>query len=382
MSSISNSIQQGNERKILVRSVNRDIGKILCGNVEESYRREDFHLVDLELNKIYQNWLPSLPRACRRGSIVASGQSIFIFGGLTSIDEKSSLFKFAKSHRESHFHTGASRFHFDPAHLKDGLVVPGQWAPAPPMNTRNVYLCTCLNGDVYSFGCSFFFPEVLYVDTTNIELLGPWKSLVSFPPELRNCSAYPVIPDPTNNRILVHFYGGQLPSTSLYAFYPPDRQNQDNETGVWQRLNSNFLGWEHVVDAALLDGVLFLHGSKFPNLVRAYEVDTGEYLEVQWSSRDIEKDISVDDIYFLFDSLFCLDDTNKVLCLAVYSPVDLRSCMKGSIKGGDPNSPSKTFLLFFKFKVKRCHSTIILTPIDTHSYEIESTTQVLSFLLL
>ncbi|KAL8123155.1 uncharacterized protein LOC141717440 isoform X2 [Apium graveolens] len=379
MSSISNSIQQGNERKILVRSENWDSGKILCGNVEESYRREHFHVVDLKLNKIYSNCLPSLPLACKQGNIVASGQSIFIFGGWTSIDDKSSLFKFAKSHPESHFHMGASRFHFDPADLKDGLVVHGRWAPAPPMNTPHGCICTCLNGDVYSVGCNFFSPEVLYVDTTNIEVLGPWKSLVSFPPELHNCTpCYPVIPDPTNNRILVHFFGGQLPSPSLYAFYPPDRQNQDDETGVWRCLNSNLLGWEQVVDAALLDGVLFLHGRKFPNLVSAYEVDTGKYLEVQWSSGDIEKDISIDNTYLYFDSLFCLDDANKILCLAVYSHIDLRS----SVKGGDPNSPSKTILFFLKFKVKRCHSSISLTPLDTHSYEIESTTKVLNFLPL
>lgn len=120
MESILNSIQQGNERKILVRSVNENKDKIQCGNVEESYIWEEFHIVDLKLNKIYRNCLPSLPRACGYGSVVASGQSIFIFGGLNTRSEESTLFKFVKSHPESHFHMGASRLHFDPA---DGLCL-------------------------------------------------------------------------------------------------------------------------------------------------------------------------------------------------------------------------------------------------------------------
>lgn len=378
MESIRNSIQQGIERMILVRSFNENVDKIQCGNVEKSLRREDFHIVDLNLNKIYRNCLPSLPRACGRGRMVASGKSIFIFGGLDSFSEESPLLKFVKSRPESHFHMGASHLHFDPLDLRDGLMVRVAWGPAPPMNTPHGYISTCLNGDVYSVGNIFFSPEVLYVDTTSTDVFGPWKSLYC-PPELVKCTpCIPVIPDPTENRILVHFYGGQLPSPSLYAFYPPDRQNQDGETGKWRCLNSNFLGWNEVVDAVLLDGVLLLHGRKFPDLLRAYEVDTGKWLDVQWSTRFIEEDFSIDECYFSFDSLLCLDDTNKILCLAVYSPIEMRS----PVEGGDDNSPSKTTLYFFKFRVERRHSTISLTPLYTRTYEIESTTEVLNFLLL
>ncbi|KAK1359280.1 hypothetical protein POM88_043754 [Heracleum sosnowskyi] len=200
-------------------------------------------------------------------------------------------------------------------------MVRRAWSQAPPMNTPHGYNTTCLNGHVYSVGNIYFSPEVLYVDTTNLEVFGPWKYL-SFPPELVKCTpCIPVIPDPTENRILVHFYGGQLPSPSLYVFYPPDRQNQDGETGKWRCLNSNFLGWNRVVDAVLLDGVLLLHGRKFPDLLKAYEVDTGNWLNVQWSTRVIEEGFSIDDCHFNFDSLFCLDNTNRILCLAVYSPI-------------------------------------------------------------
>ncbi|KAL6537987.1 hypothetical protein OROGR_011975 [Orobanche gracilis] len=378
MESIHNSIQQGNERMILVRSVNENHDKIQCGNVEESYRREEFHIVDLNLNKIYRNCLPSLPLACGHGHMVASGKSIFIFGGLRSSSKELPLFKFVKSRPESHFHMGASHLHFDPLDLKDGLMVRGAWGPAPPMNTPHGYIFTCFKGDVYSVGNIFFSPEVLYVDTTNFEFFGPWKSLYC-PPELWKCTpCFPVIPDPTANRILVHFYGGQLPFPSLYAFYPPDHQNPDGETGKWRCLDSNFLGWDDVVDAVLLDGVLLFHGRKFPDLLRAYEVDTGKWLAVQWSSRVIKEDFSIDECYFHFDSLFCLDNNNKILCLAVYSPIVRRL----PVKGGDDNSPSKTTLLFFKFRVERRHSTISLTPVYTCSYKIESTTEVLNFLLL
>lgn len=365
----------GNERKILVRSVNDQEDKIQCDNVEESYIREEFLIVDLKLNKIYRHCLPSLPRACGYGDMVATGHSIFIFGGLHSRYEESSLFKFVKSHTHSHFHMGASRLHFD---LADGLMVRGgeAWAPAPMINTPHSYICTYLNGDVYSFGSICFAPEVLHVGTTNSQEYGPWKSLVPFPPELVDCTPCPpLIPDPSKNRILVHFRGGQLPSPSLYAFYPPTGQNQDGDTGTWRCLDSNFSGWNKVVDAALLDGVLFLLGRKFPNLVRAYEVATRKWLDVQWSTRVIEKNFFVDDCCFAFDSLFCLDDTNKILCFAVFSPLS-------PVEGGAHNSPSKTTLLFFKFRAERCDSTISLTPLCTRSYEIVSTTKVLNFRLL
>ncbi|KAK1359854.1 hypothetical protein POM88_044328 [Heracleum sosnowskyi] len=379
MESICNTTQQGNERMILVRSNNENCCKIQCGNVEESYIREEFHIVDLNQNKIYRNCLPSLPRARGPGRMVASGKSIFIFGGLDPFSEESPLFKFVKSRPEPHFHMCASHLHFNPLDLKDRLMVRGAWAQAPPMNTPHGYNSTCLNGHVYSVGTIYFSPEVLYVDTTDIEGLGPWKSLYC-PPELFKCTpCLPLIPDPTANRILVHFYGGQLTSPCLYAFYPPDRQNQDGETGNWRCLNSNFPGWNRVVDAVLLDGVLFLHGRKFPDLLGAYEVDTGNWLNVQWSTRVIEEGSSIDDdCHFKFDSLFCLDNTNKILCLAVYSPVLRRS----PVEGGHGNSPSKTTLFFFKFKVERICSTISLTPLYTRSYEIESTTEVLNFLLL
>ncbi|KAK1359237.1 hypothetical protein POM88_043711 [Heracleum sosnowskyi] len=377
---MDNNIQQGNERMILVRAFNENDGKMQCGDVEESYGWEDFHIVDLSLNKIYRNCLPSLPRACGRGNMVALGKSIFIFGGLDSFSKHSPLFKFVKSSPESHFHMGASHLHFDPLDLKDGLMVRAAWSPAPLMNTPHSYTPTCLNGDVYSFGNIHCSPEVLYVDNANVEVLGPWK-LLYCPPELVKCTpCLSAIPDPTKNRILVHFYGGQLPSPSLYAFYPPDRQNQDGETGIWQCLNSNFPGWDKVVDAVLLDGVILLHGRKFPDLLSAYEVDTGRWLDVQWSTRVIEEDLSIEDCYFGFDSLFCLDDTNKILCLAVYSPIEMRS--DGEDDDDDDNSPSKTSLFFFKFRVERRHSTISLTPLYTRSFEIESTTEVLNFLLL
>ncbi|KAL6499179.1 hypothetical protein OROHE_026207 [Orobanche hederae] len=383
----------GNERNILVRSVNRKKDKIQCenevGNLseEETYVREEFHIVDLKLNKIYSHCLPSLPRASGAGVMVASLEthSIFIFGGLYTFCKDWPLFKSVKNHPESHsqhFYMGASRLNFDPENLKDGLMVGGggAWRSAPPMNIPHSYTCTSLNGSVYCFGNICFVPEVLHVDTTNGEDSVSWKPLGPFPPILVDSTPCPpVIPDPTKNRILVHFRGGQLSSPSLYAFYPPTRPNQDGLAGTWECLDSSFFDWNNVLVAALLDGVLYFHGRKYCNLVIAYEVSTRMWLDVQWSTRVIEKDFSVDDCYrFEFDSLFCLDDTNKILCFAIYSPI----VSPLSVEDDDHSFPTSTTLLFFKFRAERCDSTIILTPLYTRSYEIESTTQVLNFLLL
>ncbi|XP_021749235.1 uncharacterized protein LOC110714988 isoform X3 [Chenopodium quinoa] len=362
------SIEQGMERKILVRSLNNIEDKVQYQNedgnmVEEIFRREEFHIVDLKLDKIYHNCLPSLRRAAEVGEMVALGQSIFIFGGQNEISSP-------LPDSQLNYYVGASRLHFGV-----GVGVGETWGSAP-INDPNEYNYTCLNGDVYCIG-NVLAPKVLHVDTTNGVPHGPWKSLGPLPSKLVDCSpSMPVIPDPTNNRILIHLNDGQLSSSSLYAFYPP---THGTCAGTWKCLDSNVSDWDRVQDAALLDGVLYLHAHKLRNLVHAYEVATAKWFDVQWSTRVIEKDFSVDDCTFRFDSLFCLDDTNKILCLAVYSPV------VPIVPGGDRcdrSLPTNTTLLFFKFKAERCGSTITLTPLYTRSYEILSTYQVLDFLPL
>ncbi|KAK9740086.1 hypothetical protein RND81_03G010200 [Saponaria officinalis] len=322
------------------------------------YQLAEFHMVDLENNKIHRHCFPPLILFVLMDSIVALDNFVYIFANRpSSFLVDSSDFKQLQSQSpETHqkIFLGGSRLDLNQSlHLG--------WCATPvPRGHANFPNCTSLLGKIYTFGGYYLRPRVL--DPVD----GNWKSLRSRPVELFGCNvSIHALPDPFNKRFLVHLYGGKLSSPSLFAFFPPGLHPADvDSAGTWECIARDFQGWTHV--AVVFDGVIYFHSHKFHSVLRAYQIATRTWLEVHWGSC-FDDNLDLNNIRLEFDALFLLAD--GILCLAAWSP------MRAS-----DDQPAQTNIKIYKFSVVQRGETIKLSPLASCSYELPATSKVQEFL--
>ncbi|XP_074289678.1 uncharacterized protein LOC141614879 [Silene latifolia] len=352
---------KGDEKWILVCSNNDkledEVGNGLTIEGGRRYQRAEFHMVDLNNNKIHRNCFPSLVQFVVTDSMVAFDNFVYIFGYRSSFVVDSSDFKqlqsqCPKTHQQ--ILLGASRLDLDQS-LRTG------WCPTPvPSDKACLPKCTSLLGKIYTFGTLYLNPEVL--DPVD----GNWNSLYSQPHELVGCTvSNHALPDPSNKRFLVHLSDGQLPFPSLFAFFPPGLHPTDVDgTGIWECIACDFQDWTHI--AVVFDGVIYFHSRKFDSVVRAFDIATRTWLEVHWVSC-FDDNLDFNNIRMQFDALLLLGD--GILCLAAWSPIYATD-----------NQPAQTTIYFNKFKVVPSGETIKLCPLTSCTYELLATSRVQVFL--
>lgn len=277
--------------------------------------------------------------------MLASGQSIFIVGGVGGLDEsiEESLASLKPPPERRHlYYKGCSKINL----LNQQQIQ--MWHPLP--YTKQSPVCVSLLGKLYNFGKWYISPQVF--DPSCVE--GCWKDL-PLPGLLHHDSkrSIPLVADPSNRRILVHS------SSTLYAFYPEDENDDDDEGGKWECLDDAFSSWTEVVTLAA-DDLLFLHDC-YPDSLLVYHLATRKWLDVVWSTPFIGNNLPVTELPF--EALFCLP--NQLMCFACFTPTN-------------------STVHFFKFRVQHCPCTksVILTPLSFHSKTLATTRRVLDYLPL
>ncbi|XP_074286900.1 uncharacterized protein LOC141612089 [Silene latifolia] len=354
---------KSDEKWILVCSNNDkledELGNGLTIEGGRRYQRAEFHMVDLNNKKIHRHCFPSLVQFVVTDSMVAFDNFVYIFGYRSSYVVDSSDFKKLQSQQSLSPETlqeiflGGSRLDLDQS-LHTG------WCPTPvPSENACLPKCTSLLGKIYTFGTLYLNPEVF--DPVD----GNWKSLPSRL-ELVGCTvSNHVLPDPSKKRFLVHLSDGQLPSPSLFAFFPPGLHPADfGGTGIWDCIARDFEDWTHI--AVVFDGVIYFHSRKFDSVLRAFDIATGTWLEVLWVSC-FDDNLDLNNKRMEFDALLLLAD--GIFCLAAWSPIFAYD-----------GQPTRTNIYFYKFNVVRSGETIKLCPLTSCTYELLSTSRVQVFL--
>ncbi|KAL6554558.1 hypothetical protein OROHE_007581 [Orobanche hederae] len=179
---------------------------------------------------------------------------------------------------------------------------------------------------------------------------GQWKKHRSVPSGLDDCKFFrPVLPDPDENRIIVHL----KESHKLFAFYP--RDNGGDGEGKWELITIG-LAWEDV--KAVADNIIYLF-LEFDDLVSAYDITKAKWLTCVWSSHAF------------------LD----ILCFHTISFCPGNKGMMYLIGSGPARDEAITVAVFRKFRIKYIDNSILeLTPVSLQSFRIPSTIEVLDFL--
>lgn len=319
----------------------------------------DFHSVDLKQNKLTRCCFPSMIMVELSNAMVSLNEFIYIVGGVTPSRARSpdiQLLQSASPLSNRTYYFGGSSLD-----MSDEAAV---WCPSPVFiedQTSSNYVSFL--GKIYNFGSDRLAPEVLDRAVGHCKLISP------IPPSLVGCSvSIPVLPDPSNKRILMRLYGGPLSLPSLYAFTPADVDG----IGTWECLTPDFQVWAD--SAAVVNGVIYFHCHKFPSLLRAFHIAKKKWLKVWWDSCFKDKvdmscfkdkvDMNVERIHF--DAMLHLG--NNILCFAGWTPIY-----------PPPTVPSLE-IVFFKFEVLDTGETVIVKACDSYSYELPKTNDVLRFL--
>ncbi|KAK9671018.1 hypothetical protein RND81_12G001300 [Saponaria officinalis] len=347
------SCSQGEEKRILVLSMSSKYDDGFAYGISPSrcytlraYHYAEFFLVDLNLGELVPDYAPSMLQFAGPSSVVALDNYLYIYGGRSPESEEPCHLELLSHPPKSHqkVFLGSSRLRLDM--VKDG------WCPVPkPVENSHYPYCISLFNKAYVYGSGERTPEVL--DSK----VGCWKPFLPLPSVLVDCvvSFYP-LPDPSNNRILFHFSGGsKLTSPSVYAA-PTDGG------GTWKLIARDFFDWIKV--AAVVDDVIYFNCNYFDGVLRAFDIESGEWLKVHWASK-FEKGVNMNKARMDFDALLPLGD--KVLCLAGWSPDD------------DSDGCRISFL---KFRVERSGSTVNLIPLSSHSFVLPATRVVQNFIPL
>lgn len=312
------------------------------------YYQVDFSLVNLDKGIMLPKYRPSLYCCTGDANMVKLGDdpsTLYVIGGARHPSEISEKMNKLKEANDPRFYMGASRF--------SALNAAWEHINYPNFNSDCFQgSVASMMGKVYCFGRRELRPEVYD------PMLDEWKP-VSIPSDLPVLDDWkpelslPVVPDPQNNRILVHLDCGYL-----YAFYPhPDPSFEDGDGGRWQCLFKELYKWPDV--AAVVDSILYCHNIRFPSALRAYDLVTGKWLSVTWSTLELGGGYHSHRI--LFTVVFSVG--KGVLCLA--SPFA-------------PSSDNDRHIVFFKISVQRISpSALLLTPLSFHSFIIPSTQMVL-----
>ncbi|VFQ67089.1 unnamed protein product [Cuscuta campestris] len=301
-------------------------------------------MMNLKGNELDRCCFPSLYFL---GSMVVSGSHVYIVGGFdTSVDH-------LVQKPGEHLYLGGACLDLDSSHLGLG------WSRVPIPNVdRRVPFCAALNGKIYSFG--FYRPSPEVYDPA----VGDWTFFSApLPSHLARSQVLCVLPDSANNRILLQLSGGDLVEPSLYAFYP------DGSSGShWKCVAPSFRQWYHI--ATVADDVLFIHNrKKYRSLILgAYDLVSSIWLDVEWTS-PFEDNVDKLVAHRQFDAVFPFGP--RTLCFALWSPEDVLF----------PEVTSdKTRVIFLKVQVERTGSTIYLSPLSSHTFDLPNTISVFDFI--
>ncbi|XP_021767669.1 uncharacterized protein LOC110732062 isoform X1 [Chenopodium quinoa] len=350
----STSEAEREEKRIVMLALSNEglPSERLQGGTQLYHTRAEFHSVDLKHNILTRSCFPSIIMVKFLSSAMVSSLNKFIYlvgvGGARSPDVQSSDESSSSNHT---FYSGGS--YLD---MSDEAPV---WCPAPVFvedNTSPNYVSFL--GNIYNFGSVCLAPQVL-----DCGALGHCKSIRSLPipQSLAGCSvSVPVLPDPSNKRILMRLYGGPLSSPSLYAFTPdPDA----DAIGTWECLTSDFQLWAHA--AAVVNGVIYFHCHRVPSLLCAFHITKKIWLKVWWDSC-FKDNVDMNVETFNFDAMLHLG--HNILCFAGWMPIYSRLTV------------FTLEVIFYKFQVLVTGETVTVKVCDSYSYELPRSTNVFHFL--
>lgn len=343
------------DEKILVRSyasrqaqVDDDDGNNNKSRVHPA--RTEFHMMNLKGNELDRCCFPS-PLYCPFfGSMVVSGSCVYIMGGLDPPNDN--------------LIQQPERLYWGGAYLDlDSSLLGGHgWNQVPVPNVdRRVPFCAALKGKMYSFGFNRPTPEVYD------PAVGDWTLFSSAPLPChlaRSRVLSPVLPDSANHRILLQLSGGDLVEPSLFAFYPDESSGSH-----WKCVATGFRQWYHV--ATVADDVLYIHNrKKYRSLILgAYDLVKGIWLDVEWTSPfedNVDRRVAHREFYAVFPF------GPQTLCMALWTTVDIL------FPGVSSSDDVRVF--FLKVQVERTGSTIRLSPLSSHTFNLPNTISVLDFI--
>ncbi|XP_074308704.1 uncharacterized protein LOC141643439 [Silene latifolia] len=310
-------------------------------------RKEDFHFIDLRSKSVIPNYFPSILNCVGLGTMFMFNHQVYIFGDINQYHQLPVQHKHnvISSDNHIHKHTGSSR-----------LSLLKRWEPFEmPGCNRNMVNPVALCDKLYCFGYPFLRPEVH----------DPWGSKgwnpLLLPDHLvEKRVSFPVLLDPLNNRVIVHFPDMGM----LYAFYPtPDTDNIDKVEedgygygygygGDWKCLVPKFYTWHY--NLAIADNIIFFHDCVLEPDFAAYDMNTSTWLNIVW---DLSK---IDRFPMDFDAIFTLSHKG-LMCLAGGFGTDVH---------------------FLRFRLKRTSDKdLILTAIDYQMHNIPPATGINDIIL-
>ncbi|CAJ2633236.1 uncharacterized protein LOC123906661 [Trifolium pratense] len=309
---------------------------------DKKFQHLEFHIVDLENQKIHRNVSPPLFSTSGFTRMLSLCESIYIFGGYSTSEDVADIDSYVSQNPTDTFYMGSAHMRLA---ASDSV---GEWCKHPKPIFGHLFAnSTCLHGKIYNMGFHDLDPQLF--DPTS----DSWES-ITLPSELQGCflSMF-AMPDPSHDRIILHLERGSLPSPSIYAYYPSSDE--------WKLIVSDFSDWDPV--SAVADGVIYFNYYKCHTLVAAYDLKSLKWLDVHLS------DTVVDGSYILinrFKELLYLGDNS--FCLSVHS---LQIANSNSIR-----------VSFVKFTIERTDSVINIIPQSASHFILPHTSYLRNMIAL
>ncbi|KAL6558954.1 hypothetical protein OROMI_019304 [Orobanche minor] len=312
----------------------------LKGKILVRVRREScsvFYILDLDTGRVSANPHRLLDYGSL-GTMVSLGSVVYVIG-------KPSVYEYGNSiprERAEDAHNGAS--YLDLSKPQIG------WKNAAPMFCDELSPdCVSLWGKLYAFRGSLWYCLG--------EVFNPKRNqrhrLLKPPVSGEFLVSPPVIADPLNNRILVHLQN----NSSIYAYYP--------DADRWDCLVEAFGGWCRKM--VCVDGVIYMHCSKLKGMVMAYDLASKQLLDVAVSS-EFESPLTSRQFHSIFHR------GNGLLCLV--------SCLRKNGPSGADDGHDVVHVVEFKAELKNNPKQVLVTPVSSKFYPLDSRCRVTQYLLI
>ncbi|KAL8106112.1 uncharacterized protein LOC141678059 isoform X2 [Apium graveolens] len=316
----------------------------ICG--DKFFEHVEFHIVDLEEDEVHLNISPPLFACSGLHTLLSLGELVYMFGGCETSKEITDIDSCVSENPTDTFYTGSALLRLTNNHK-------GEWCKNPkPIFGPLFASATCLGGKIYNMGFGHLSPQ-LFDPTTDL-----WEE-ITLPSELQGCTmSLIVLPDPSNDRIILHLEKGSLPSPSICAYYP----NSDE----WKLIVSDFEGcaWDPV--SAVADDVVYFNYEKCHTLVAAYDLKNLKWLDVHVSHTVVNGCYIIRENYkklmYLGDNSFCLA-----------APSNLSSSILCA---------ERCLIFFVKFRVERRDSVINVVPLLARNFIFPRTSYVCNMVAL
>ncbi|XP_017222784.1 uncharacterized protein LOC108199473 isoform X2 [Daucus carota subsp. sativus] len=313
---------------------------------DKKFQHLEFHIVDLEEDEVHLNISRPLFACSGLHTLLHLGELVYMFGGCKTSKVITDIDSCVSENPTDTFYTGS-------ALLRLTSDDSGEWCKNPkPIFGPLFANATCLGGKIYDMGFWHLCPQLFNPATDS------WED-ITLPSELQGCTvSLFVLPDPSNDRIILHLEKGSLSSPSICAYYP----NSDE----WKRIVSDFPGcaWDPV--SAVADDVVYFNYDKCHTLVAAYDLKNLKWLDVHLSHNVVNGCYIIRENY---KNLMYLGDNS--FCLAVPSN------QSSSIRCAE-----RCLVLFVKFRVERRGSVINIVPLLARSFIFPRTSYVCNMVAL